>query len=130
MTVMLTTHAMDEAETLADTVGIIDNGLMVREGTPDALIGALGSAYIRVTASFPEGYVPGFGAEAWVTMIDAQPGVLTIGAMHGARQMTTIIEHLTRDGIEIMDMSMTRPSLGDVFLQVTGRTLRDQGARQ
>ncbi|RLT30747.1 MAG: ATP-binding cassette domain-containing protein [Chloroflexi bacterium] len=130
MTVMLTTHAMDEAETLADTVGIIDNGLMVREGTPDALIGALGSAYIRVTAAFPAGYVPGFGTEAWVTMVDAQPGVLTIGAMHGARQMTTIIEHLTRDGIEIMDMSMTRPSLGDVFLQVTGRTLRDEGARQ
>jgi hypothetical protein len=44
--------------------------------------------------------------------------------------MTTIIEHLTRDGIEIMDMRMTRPSLGDVFLQVTGRALRDEGVRQ
>jgi hypothetical protein len=63
-------------------------------------------------------------------MIDAQPGVLTIGVLHGARQMTTIIEHLTRDGIEIMDMRMTRPSLGDVFLQVTGRALRDEGVRQ
>jgi ABC-2 type transport system ATP-binding protein len=130
MTVLLTTHAMDEAETLADTVGIIDNGVMVREGTPDALIGALGSAYIRVTATFPEAFVPGFGNEPWVTMIDAQPGVLTIGVLHGARQMTTIIEHLTRDGIEIMDMRMTRPSLGDVFLQVTGRALRDEGVRQ
>lgn len=128
MTVLLTTHAMDEAETLADTVGIIDDGAMVSEGTPDALIGSLGSAYIRINAAFPPGYSPSFGAAAWVTMVDAQPGVLTIGVLHGARQMTTIIETLHQDGIVILDISMTRPSLGDVFLQVTGRALRDEGA--
>ncbi len=128
MTVLLTTHAMDEAEELADTVGIIDNGAMVQEGTPEALIRTLGSAYIRINATFPDAYIPGFGGAEWVTMIDTQPGVLTIGVLHGARQMTTIIEHLTRDGIDIVDISMTRPSLGDVFLQVTGRALRDEGA--
>lgn len=130
MTVLLTTHAMDEAETLADTVGIIDDGTMVREGTPDALIQSLGSAYIRISAAFPDAYIPSFGSAGWVTMVDTQPGVLTVGVQHGARQMTTIIEALHQDGIDIVDISMSRPSLGDVFLQVTGRALRDEGAQR
>ena len=128
MTVMLTTHAMDEAETLADTVGIIDDGAMVREGTPDALIEGLGNAYIRITATFPHAYMPSFGTADWVTMLDAQPGVLTVGVHHGARYLTSILETLHQDGVSIVDISMSRPSLGDVFLQVTGRALRDEGA--
>lgn len=128
MTVLLTTHAMDEAETVADRVGIIDHGTMVAEGTPDALTRAMGTAFVRIAAAFPEGYRAPFADEPWVTRYELQPTALTIGHDNGAAQLGQIIDQLTRDGITIVDISMSRPTLADVFLQVTGRALRDTGA--
>jgi ABC-2 type transport system ATP-binding protein len=128
MTVLLTTHAMDEAETLADRVGIIDQGRLVVEGTPLALTQALGTATVRIAGTFPASYRPAFAAAAWVTHYEQTAHMLTIGHTHGAAQLATMIEQLHADGIAISDISMNRPTLADVFLATTGRALRDTGA--
>ncbi|MBM4413037.1 MAG: ATP-binding cassette domain-containing protein [Chloroflexi bacterium] len=126
MTVLLTTHGMDEAEALADVVGIIDHGKMMHEGTPSALIGQLGSDLIRLSGTFTHLHTPEWTSEQWVTSWQASETEIRIGVDIGARRITQVIEFVNQSGNTIEEVSITRPSLGDVFLQATGRALRDE----
>lgn len=126
MTVLLTTHGMDEAEALADVVGIIDHGKMMHEGPPSALIGQLGSDLIRLSGTFTHLDTPEWASEQWVTSWQASATEIRIGVDIGARRITQIIEFVNQSGNTIEEVSITRPSLGDVFLQATGRALRDE----
>jgi ABC-2 type transport system ATP-binding protein len=132
LTLLLTTHAMEEAEALADTVGIIDHGRMVVEGTPTELALALGADLIRVV-----GNGQGEGEDAaliaqlntlgFVDQIryDRTDRMLQIGVDSGSRRVAEIVSRLAAGGFVIEEVSVTRPSLGDVFLKHTGRALRD-----
>jgi ABC-2 type transport system ATP-binding protein len=126
MTMLITTHAMDEAELLAQQVGIIDHGRMVASGTPAELIGQFGSDMVRITANYPADYQPSWLQAEWVRNWAIQNGELRVGVDHGSRRIATILDGLRADGLQVSDMNMTRPSLGDVFLQTTGRALRDE----
>lgn len=126
MTMLITTHAMDEAEILAQQVGIIDHGRMVASGTPADLIGQFGSDIVRITANYPTDYQPSWLPADWVRNWSIQHNELRVGVDHGSRRIATILDGLRADGLQITDMNMTRPSLGDVFLQTTGRALRDE----
>lgn len=126
MTMLITTHAMDEAEILAQHVGIIDHGRMVASGTPAALIGQFGSDIVRIAANYPADYQPSWLQAEWVRNWVIQNGELRVGVDHGSRRITTILDGLRADGLQVSDMNMTRPSLGDVFLQTTGRALRNE----
>jgi ABC-2 type transport system ATP-binding protein len=126
MTMLITTHAMDEAEILAQQVGIIDHGRMVASGTPADLIGQFGSDMVRISADFPADYQPNWKHDTWVRNWSIQNGELRVGVDHGSRRIATILDGLRADGLQVSDMNMTRPSLGDVFLQTTGRALRDE----
>ena len=126
MTMLITTHAMDEAEILAQQVGIIDHGRMVASGTPAELIGQFGSDMVRITANYPADYQPSWLQAEWVRNWAIQNGELRVGVDHGSRRIATILDGLRADGLQVSDMNMTRPSLGDVFLQTTGRALRDE----
>ncbi len=126
MTVLLTTHGMDEAEALADIVGIIDHGKMIHEGTPSALIGQLGSDLIRLSGTFGHLEQPTWASDGWVTSWQASATEIRIGVDNGARRITQVIEYVNQLGNQIDEVSITRPSLGDVFLRATGRALRDE----
>ncbi len=126
MTMLITTHAMDEAEILAQQVGIIDHGRMVASGTPAELIGQFGSDMVRITANYPADYQPSWLQAEWVRNWAIQNSELRVGVDHGSRRIATILDGLRADGLLVSDMNMTRPSLGDVFLQTTGRALRDE----
>lgn len=126
MTMLITTHAMDEAEILAQKVGIIDHGRMVASGTPADLIGQFGSDMVRIAANYAVDYQPSWQAEAWVRNWSIQHGELRVGVDHGSRRIAIMLDGLRADGLQITDINMTRPSLGDVFLQTTGRALRDE----
>ncbi|MFZ9858632.1 MAG: ABC transporter ATP-binding protein [Roseiflexaceae bacterium] len=126
MTVLLTTHGMDEAEALADVVGIIDHGQMIHEGTPNDLIGQLGSDLIRLSGSFKQLDQPVWALEGWVTSWQASTSEIRIGVDNGARRIAQVIEHIQHTEDRIEEVSITRPSLGDVFLRATGRALRDE----
>jgi ABC-2 type transport system ATP-binding protein len=132
LTLLLTTHAMEEAEALADTVGIIDHGRMVVEGTPSALALALGADLIRVVGN-GQGededsvLIEQLRTLAFVDQIryDRIDRMLQIGVDSGSRRVAEVVSRLAAGGFVIEEVALTRPSLGDVFLKHTGRALRD-----
>jgi ABC-2 type transport system ATP-binding protein len=145
LTILLTTHYMEEAEQLADRVGIIDAGRIVQTGTPAELIGALGEDVVTIlgdgnTANFLETlrqqpYVDWASqyASAAVEGADeseAAPEIPAATVQIGLREqagkfLRPIVELAEGAGFKIADFSIKRPSLNDVFLKYTGRRLRD-----
>jgi ABC-2 type transport system ATP-binding protein len=128
LTLLLTTHAMEEAEALADQVGIIDHGHMVVEGAPAGLAAALGADMIRVVGH-GDGVALASALRALPYVDQAsvldQQGTVQIGVDSGTRRLAEVVAHAAAAGFVVEDISVARPSLGDVFLRYTGRALRD-----
>jgi ABC-2 type transport system ATP-binding protein len=128
MTVLMTTHYMDEAEALADTVGIIDLGKLVAEGSPQALIEQMGADTIRVIGHGDrDGFADNVRALPYVQGVTVGDQVIQIGVDAGSRRLVEIVSLATGNGFTVEDISVAKPGLGDVFLKFTGRRLRDTG---
>jgi ABC-2 type transport system ATP-binding protein len=131
MTLLLTTHYMDEAEVLADTVGIIDRGKLVAEGAPQDLIDQMGADTINVIGEGErDAFVDNVRALPFVQTVDVGRTVIQIGVDSGSKRLVEIISHATGSGFAVEDITVAKPSLGDVFLRYTGRRLRDTGSTQ
>ena len=120
-TVILTTHYMEEAEALCDRVAIIDRGRIVALDTVPALIEAhTGGSLLRLTLDRP--------APATLDSVEGVSSVRpdegqTIVSGHGAFAQNVLV-HLTEAGVTVRDMSTASSGLEDVFLNLTGRSLR------
>lgn len=128
MTLLLTTHYMEEAEALAHIVGIVDHGKMITEGTPSKLIAAMGADIIRIQGQGDQSHFANqIGALAFVERVqcDNQDGAVMIYVDNGSRRLAEVVGAASGNGFVIEDISVTRPSLGDVFLHHTGHALRD-----
>jgi ABC-2 type transport system ATP-binding protein len=126
LTLLLTTHYMEEAEALADTVGIIDHGLKVAEGTPGALVAELGADLIRITGHGDSAHlIDTLRALPFVDRVTPGEGLIEVGVDSGSRRLAEVVAQASGNGFVIEDVAVTRPSLGDVFLKYTGRALRD-----
>jgi len=127
MTVFLTTHYLDEADALCDRVAIIDYGEIVAEGTPDELkhevagdvvtIGVNGAAPTAVTLLQGAGYVR--------KLETPDDGGLRLYVDDGAEAIPQILRTLDGHGVTLAAIELHRPSLDDVFLTKTGRSLRE-----
>jgi ABC-2 type transport system ATP-binding protein len=125
-TVFLTTHYLDEADALCDRLAIIDHGQIVAEGTPDELKREVAGDVVRVG-------VAGDGARArallaaqpYVREAAADDGEVRLAVDAGESAMPAILRLLDGAGLELRSISLSRPSLDDVFLRRTGRSLRD-----
>jgi ABC-2 type transport system ATP-binding protein len=127
LTLLLTTHYMEEAETLADTVGIIDHGKLVVEGTPQELIDEMGADVIRVAGSGDASpYLTKLQALPYVQGVNAGEALIQIGVDNGNQRLAEVIHLAGNNGFRIEDISIAKPTLGDVFLKHTGRQLRDR----
>jgi ABC-2 type transport system ATP-binding protein len=127
LTVLLTTHYMEEAEALAERVGIIDHGQLVTEGAPEALIDGMGADVIRISGSGARtAFLDAVKELPFVERIHDSDEVFQIGVDNGNHRLVEVVTVATRDGFSIDDISITKPSLGDVFLKYTGRQLRDR----
>ncbi|ABY33400.1 MAG: daunorubicin ABC transporter ATP-binding protein [Chloroflexus sp.] len=128
MTILLTTHAMDEAEALADLVGIIDHGRLIVEGQPTDLIASLGSDVIRVRGQGDSHHLTSAicGIDG-VQRVETDPteGLILIYTDNGSRRLPVVLSAVSGNGFAIEDVTLARPSLGDVFLHYTGTALRD-----
>lgn len=142
MTILLTTHYMEEAEALADRVGILDHGRLVVEGTPTELVRALGSDMVQVSGVGAIGGLlerlrllpfvqkitqlsaPGEPPSS-ATAAGASPFRLQVGVDNGDRRLAQIVTTAAAAGVHIHEISVARPSMGDVFLAHTGHALRD-----
>jgi ABC-2 type transport system ATP-binding protein len=128
LTLLLTTHYMEEAEALADVVGIIDRGRMIIEGAPAALVGALGADLIRIVGRGDDSaFVERLRALPYIGEItrDAESGTILFGVDQGTRRLAEIVAQAGNNGFTIVDIEVRRPTLGEVFLQHTGSALRD-----
>jgi len=128
LTVLLTTHYMDEAEALAVHVGIVDHGKLAAEGAPDELVAALGADVIRVRGRGDSAYFAGLvGAMPFVGRVDTDGGggAVLVYVDNGSRRVAEVVAAASGNGYRIEDITVARPSLGDVFLHHTGRALRD-----
>ncbi|MFW9793984.1 MAG: ABC transporter ATP-binding protein [Candidatus Thorarchaeota archaeon] len=133
-TVIFCTNYMDEAEALADRVIVIDNGVLVASGTPDHLKREhVGEYLIEVLI---EGMESTHGS-AWLTEkvklavekvsdpLDGGPRTAWIRSQAGHSDLPLVIGRLSDSGLVVKQASLREPSLGDVFLAITGSTLRD-----
>jgi ABC-2 type transport system ATP-binding protein len=126
LTLMLTTHYMDEAELLADKVGIMDRGKIVAEGTPDELIEGMGADVIQIEGrGDSERFVEALRALTFTQTISASNSLIQVGVNSGTRRLVEVVTVAGNAGFRIEDISVAKPSLGDVFLKYTGRQFRD-----
>jgi ABC-2 type transport system ATP-binding protein len=126
MTVLLTTHYLDEADALCDRVAIIDHGTVVAEGTPDALKREITGdvVTIGVNGSAPRA-VELLEGQGFVRKLEPTTDGLRLHVDDGATAIPQIMRALDTLGTELGSIELHRPSLDDVFLTKTGRSLRD-----
>ncbi len=127
LTLLLTTHYMEEAEALADTVGIIDHGRLIIEGTPQALVHELGADVIRVAGSGDSRqFLTKLRELSYVQGVSTSEALIQIGVENGNKRLADVVTIASGNGFQVEDISVAKPTLGDVFLKYTGRQLRDK----
>ncbi|MGI8564155.1 MAG: ATP-binding cassette domain-containing protein [Candidatus Dormibacter sp.] len=128
-TIFLTTHYLEEADALCDRVAIIDHGRIVAEGTPDQLKRQIAGDVVSVgVAGDQEAILELLRPQSFVREAGWQDGTLRLYVDRGESAMPAILRLLDGAGLELDTISLTRPSLDDVFLRQTGRSLRETAA--
>jgi ABC-2 type transport system ATP-binding protein len=128
-TVFLTTHYLDEADALCDRVLIIDDGRIVAEGTPDELKRRVSGDVVTVDTSTPSEQAVGALREITaIREINQTENTLRLTVEDGDQHLAEIMRVLDRAGVGIASIQLARPTLDDVFLTLTGRSLRDEPA--
>jgi ABC-2 type transport system ATP-binding protein len=125
-TVFLTTHYMEEAEALADRVGIIYNGNIVALNTTDKLISEYGKRNLLVLKKASSKAVTAVEKLGIKASFDDATGDVTIHLNH-ALGVSEILRELTKTRISFDELQLKRSSLEDVFLNLTGATLEEEG---
>lgn len=131
-TIFLTTHYLEEADVLSDYLAIMDYGQIVAEGTPGELKRQIALDTIRITLSDPaQGDTVASRAlegQEMVKSLVRERDCLRISVENGEAALPQIMRALDREGIAINNISLSTASLDDVFLEKTGRSLRDTAA--
>ncbi len=129
LTVLLTTHYMDEADRLCDRIAIVDHGRLVALDTPARLKQSVPGNNV-IEAQFqdpPEDWQARLGAIPEVTAVQPQgSGMFRVLTGNGSRTTTDLVGLAVREGIEIRTLSVQNTTLDDVFVHYTGRQLRDE----
>jgi ABC-2 type transport system ATP-binding protein len=127
-TILLTTHYMEEADQLCDRVAIIDHGRVLALDTPGALKQAVGTdtvASLR-TAGDPDALAALMADQVeGVTKVRVADDTVQVHVQRSPRLLPRLIESAERAGFAITDVSVAEPSLETVFIELTGKDLRD-----
>lgn len=133
-TVFLTTHYLDEADELADRVSIIDYGEIVAEGTPRELKQQIAGDVIvikpRVDGAIVQTIRQILSDQAYVREASVENQAVHLYVDDGAQSLPLIFDQLRAGDVALETVSLAQPSLDDVFLKKTGRSMRDNGAKE
>ncbi|MFI7607113.1 ATP-binding cassette domain-containing protein [Micromonospora sp. NPDC049366] len=128
MTVFITTHYLDEADALCDRIAIMDHGEVVAEGTPTELKREISGDVVLVgldLATTPQA-AKALDGEPYVNELEtSEEGGLRLYVDEGATTIPQILRRLDQAGLALHSIELHRPSLDDVFLTKTGRSLRE-----
>jgi ABC-2 type transport system ATP-binding protein len=125
-TIFLTTHYMDEAEYLCDHVGIIDRGKILVIDSVENLKNSVGNDVITLSCSSIKKFSEKLEKETWINNVKQHDSFLTLGVEKGEEKIPVIFEIAHTLNIKIKSISVRKPTLDDVFLHFTGRTMRDE----
>jgi ABC-2 type transport system ATP-binding protein len=125
MTLFLTTHYLEEADALCDRIAIIDHGKIVVIGTPTDLKDSLGGDIITVAIQKDVDITDLISRIEHVKEVKKENGSYFIKSANGEITAPLIIEALRKGGQVVTKLSLTKPTLNEVYLQYTGKSMRD-----
>lgn len=123
VTIILTTQYLEEADELANRISIIDEGLVVAEGTPDELKSSIGGDVITLT--FRSDY-DAIKAQTIIENSEIEDNQIRVTVENGAEKIPNLLNQLVSKDINVQSVSASKPSLDDVFLKVTGYRLEGE----
>ena len=130
ITLFLTTHYLDEADALSDRLAIIDRGKIVSEGTPAELKRQISGDVITLklkSEADAEKVISSTKSKDFLNEVKQDGVNAVLYVKDGAKAIPTLYEMMKSDGVEAESLSLSAPTLDDVFLKQTGRALRDVG---
>jgi len=134
-TILMTTHYLEETDKLCDRVAIVDHGKIVALGTPDELKGEISGDAVTLTlplqdpdqhAKTMERATQLLSSQTYVRDVVARDDGLNVYVDEGSSAVPQILRVLEEADVKAEGISLTRPSLDDVFVKYTGRTLREE----
>jgi ABC-2 type transport system ATP-binding protein len=128
MTIFLTTHYLEEADSMAERVMVVDHGRLIADGTPEALKEQLGGDLLTITAASPADAGRAAAVAGMVESahnISAEGATLQFRAARGTEVLPVLLRALDAQGLPAQAADVRRPTLDDVFLALTGRSLRE-----
>ena len=135
ITVLFTTHYMDEADKLTDRIAIIDHGKIITSGTPQELKDEISGDVVSLTLT-TDNVLPSDGVldrsrgilsdQPFVREIQELDDNLNVYVENGETDLPRILRVMDGNGLTVQTISLSRPTLDDVFLKYTGRTMRDE----
>jgi ABC-2 type transport system ATP-binding protein len=125
VTVLLTTQYLEEADVLSDSIVILDAGRVIAQGTAEELKRRMGYGYCQVTPLHPEDLARVTAALGGYegTEVDVAANTVAVPAPHGVRTLGDVFRRLEELDVELLDVSLRKPTLDEVFLHLTGPTL-------
>ena len=127
ITIILTTHYMEEADYLCDRLAIIDHGKIVALNTPNKLKDELGGDVVSLEVNRNiRDLLNRLKSLKWIKTMKEHDGILSLTTWKGEKRIPGLIEAAKKIGITVDSVNLHKPSLDDVFLHFTGRTIREQ----
>ncbi|MGB7788136.1 ATP-binding cassette domain-containing protein [Methanoregula sp.] len=127
ITIILTTHYMEEADRLCNRVAIIDHGRIIAIDTPKNLKDGLGGDLVTIGSPDPAAVAEAL-KEPWVARVETHNDDVVVSLKNADQHVSTIVTLLNQRQIPITSITIHKPTLEDVFLSFTGKTIREQEA--
>jgi ABC-2 type transport system ATP-binding protein len=128
ITIILTTHYMDEADGVCDRIAIIDSGKIIALDTPVNLKNSLGGDVVSIKCSDSGKCMANLSKAPWVIKAMKHDGFIDVRVEKGEEKIPKILSLMGKAGVKIDSVNLRKPSLDDVFLHYTGKTIREDEA--
>ena len=126
LTLFLTTHYLEEADQLCERIAIIDHGTIIAEGTPAQLKERTGGDAVVVRPSHGEDLLPILSALPGTRGVTVVDGTFRVKCDHGEALVAPMVTACDRAGVSLASVAIRKPSLDEVFLELTGREYREE----
>jgi ABC-2 type transport system ATP-binding protein len=125
MTVFMTTHYLEEADSLCDRIGIIDKGKIMALDTPIKLKESLGGDVISLKIAGETDFTEPIKSVEGVLSVKREDGSYRVKVLNGETVTAPLLQEISKRGGSVTYVSLERPNMDQVFLEYTGRSLRD-----